>query len=304
VLVVPGPEGGFRKGDAAGADPKYAGLDMHRRYERMILSAVKLFPRCAGIMTAGSLMEAQRLAELHDGPVYPVGYTVAEPDGAFEAGLYTTIGQAAKAGRKIPATRASEGARAFVREQIAEIVAAPKLITITLREAPYKPEVNSDLAAWSSFARQVDYGRFAVMVVRDAHCPFRDAARDFDELGRHGTFPEASLDLDIRAALYEQAWLNLWTANGASFGVAFANPQIRFLQFSNLAQHPMHTAKHFRSRYLIDPDQGEQPPYFTPFQRITWRDEREPGAIAEEFATMATKIESAEATARGALRVT
>lgn len=285
VIVVPGAFGGFRD------DQKYAASDLHWRYRSLILGATKVFPACAGLLTARSLDEARALEKLAaGGPGYPGGYAVDHPEAAYLAGLFLPIAEAAKAGKTIPATRASDGARAFVRERLAKLAEGREVLTISLRECPYKTVVNSDPEAWADVVRQIGPERFKIVLVRDTHqvwgAPFGNALDDLPQ------FPEAALDVDVRMALYEQAYLNLWTANGASFGIGAFNPAIRFLQFKNIGAHQAHRPEYFREWFLLDPDRGEQPPWFTREQRMTWRDEV-PAEMMAEFASMVAHLEGA-----------
>lgn len=96
-------------------------------------------------------------------------------------------------------------------------------VTITLREADYWPNRNSDLAAWLEFARLIH----KVVFVRDtakADQPLIDGPFTFE------TCPEASEDADKRLALYRAAKINLFVGNGPMM-LAALSPDIPYIAF-------------------------------------------------------------------------
>ncbi len=82
-------------------------------------------------------------------------------------------------------------------------------VTITLREATFWSHRNSNLDAWLKFARELrDEGERVVFV--------RDVEMAHEPIGDFVTCPEASLDLNARLELYEDAICNLFVSNGPS----------------------------------------------------------------------------------------
>jgi hypothetical protein len=89
-------------------------------------------------------------------------------------------------------------------------------LVITLRETRYSPERNSNIPAWLEFARRRrDEGHNVIFV--------RDTAKAHEPLEDFATWPEASLDLIIRAALYNAAKCNLIVANGPAELLQFSD---------------------------------------------------------------------------------
>lgn len=84
-----------------------------------------------------------------------------------------------------------------------------KIITITLRESGYTKFRNSKLNEWKKIIKYIDKKKFIIIVLRD-----------FEQLGKkdffrkYELFPEASINLGFRAAIYNMANLNMFVSNG------------------------------------------------------------------------------------------
>ena len=157
-----------------------------------------------------------------------------------------------------------------------------KVVTITLREARYHTEQNSNLKAWGEFARSLDPATFFPVFVRDTERALEtvpEAIRAFDVL------EAASFNVALRAALYLKSFLNLMAGTGP-MTLTWLNPDCKVLVFKLL------NFRYFRGtptsiRGLgIEP--GLQPIFFSPGQRIIWQDDEGP-AIEQAFAE-ATQI--------------
>lgn len=94
--------------------------------------------------------------------------------------------------------------------------------TITLREAEYWPNRNSDLAAWSRAARALQYRGTPAIIVPDTHGRGINGQESFEP---------ASWDVDLRLALYESAVLNLGVMNGPMVLPMFAVEPAPYLIF-------------------------------------------------------------------------
>lgn len=88
--------------------------------------------------------------------------------------------------------------------------------SITLREADYWPERNSDLAEWCQLADWLK--SFGLMVIF-----IRDTAKAGIGIEGQIVSSNASSDLNRRAALYQGATLNLFTNNGPAWFCAALN---------------------------------------------------------------------------------
>lgn len=117
---------------------------------------------------------------------------------------YLETTQAARQGEEVPKIKASESASLVVSGWLE---GGPSPVTITLREAEHFPHRNSNIAAWLQFAADLEKRGERVIFLRDAN-------KAAEPLLNQETCPLASVDLDLRTALYEQAKCNLFVANG------------------------------------------------------------------------------------------
>lgn len=137
-------------------------------------------------------------------------------------------------------------------------------VVVTLREASHWQNRNSNLDAWLDFADTLidDDGEEVVIV--------RDTERALELIRGYRTFPRASLDLKVRAALYERAKANLFVANGP-MAIAYFGTR-PFLIFKPLVDgYGPATAQWWSDK--IGVPVGEQYPWCRPDQRIVWDDD-------------------------------
>lgn len=130
---------------------------------------------------------------------------------------------------------------------------------ITLREAHYWPQRNSNLEAWTRFAGTLD--RPVVFV--------RDTAKAEEPIPGFEICPEASRDLHKRLALYRQAEMNFFVTNGPA-GLAHYSTDIPYLNFFKEAPgYPCYDKAWMKEHIGFD----EQMPWAAPNQRMIYADD-------------------------------
>lgn len=281
VLVVPAV-GGFWNRENIMVEEQV------RRVERLLLPLSSLWPSCTGIATLkerGTVGEAFRAAEPH---VFPAAYRPQAPLG--EVYQWARIVAACACGETIPDWEAPAGALATVDRWLADRRQGRKLITVTLREANYHTAQNSDLAAWGDFARKLDPQIYFPVFVRDteqASAPSPEAIAGFQ------TFPEASFDVTVRAALYARSYLCLMSPSGPMM-LLWLNAACRSIVFS------LHRPGLFRNTPMtiraMGLEIGRPLPVSGPFHRIVWEPDAK-GVILPAFNDMVALIESGRARA-------
>jgi hypothetical protein len=137
------------------------------------------------------------------------------------------------AGRKIEVFEPSDIAKNLVRSFInSRNLEGKKLITFTIREYEVHQDRNSTLDVWLDFAKSVDTDKFELILIRDTY-------KSAEPLPKHMQVfvecPLASIDIQVRIALFHAAYINLSSATGPSFLPYFIPnaPSIRFMQVSN-----------------------------------------------------------------------
>jgi hypothetical protein len=136
-------------------------------------------------------------------------------------------------------------------------------VTITLRELADETR-NSTIGEWLRFADTLKAEGEQVIIVRDTR-------KAFEALKGYTTYPTASLDIDVRLGLYEQAKMNFFVENGPQGLCWFSNaPWMSFHQVDE-----SHDANWLRSRWFwqqnVHINPGEQFPWSSPDQRLVWQ---------------------------------
>lgn len=171
----------------------------------------------------------------------------------------SNVVDAARAGFEIPKWQVPQWAFDEVHSYLGGI----RPIVITLREAPAQPERNSQIDQWLRFAGSI---KFPVLFVRDT-------AQADSKLGPFNTYPRASENAFIRAALYHCAPLNLMVCNGPNVWCMFSDaPYLIFKQLVPTLPNWAHGQPHgwMEQDHL---QVGDQLPWANSKQRFTWCDD-------------------------------
>ena len=160
-----------------------------------------------------------------------------------------------------------------------------------MREASYEIKRNSNIQDWMKFVRSLDQNIYFPVIIRDTEKAFQPAP---SEMAGLTLFYEASWNIEIRAALYQMSYLNLFSSGGP-MSLAWFNKKCRSLSFKLITDSgPVATENHLKFLgYKI----GDQLPYFSKFQKIVW-DEDSYDVIKKEFAEMCIKIEESPGNTR------
>lgn len=141
----------------------------------------------------------------------------------------------------------------------AKLAGKDDYITITLREARYWLERNSDLASWQEFAK--GYKGRVIFV--------RDTAKADEPLPGFETCPTASYDLRKRTALYKRAKMNFFIANGPAM-LAVCTQTIPYVNFiPPVPEYPCFQPEWLRQ--FVGIEHGGQWPWATERQRAVWQ---------------------------------
>ncbi len=181
--------------------------------------------------------------------------------------------EAAKHGFKVPRWQVPT----WAKREVDDFLKGERPVVITLREAILQPERNSRLVDWIRFAESIRKD-FPIIIVRDT-------ARANSHAGEFRTYPRASTDIRVRAALYESAYCNLMVGNGPVTWCQFSEsaPYLVFKQlvpelvpggWTQGAPEGWWEYEHLRV--------GDQWPWASARQRMTWRDDTFED-ISEEF---------------------
>lgn len=179
--------------------PQYDEHEAEWRLHNIVLPAAHLFD--ATVCLLPDWLYAERLASAKDWKNWPEdwrGQTLNK-----RRHLIGGVIAAAKSGETVPHVHASFHARRSVREYFASKMTGLPVVTMTLRNT-YLPERNTDRKAWDTARAYIVSKGYAVITLEDTSIALRNG---------HGY---GELNLDLRAALYTEAALNLQANNGAA----------------------------------------------------------------------------------------
>ncbi len=153
----------------------------------------------------------------------------------------------------------------WAQDEVKAFLGGSRPVIITLREAPAQPERNSQIVEWMKFAGSID-GDHPVLFLRDT-------CKAHESLPLFTTWPRASENVYIRAALYQRALVNMMVCNGPNTWAIFSNaPYLIFKQsIPALPDWDHGNAKGWREQDHMEI--GDQYPWATPQQRLTWTDD-------------------------------
>jgi hypothetical protein len=153
----------------------------------------------------------------------------------------------------------------WAEREVDEFLGGQRPVVITLRETTLQPERNSRLFQWLRFAASIEKD-FPVLFVRDT-------AQAEQPLGPFTTWPRASHNAYIRAALYRRAFCNLMVCTGPVNWCNFTDaPVLIFKQLVPALPH-WQGGQPEGWREQCHLEVGEQLPWALPTQRLTWTDD-------------------------------
>lgn len=285
VVFVPGADDGFRMMHHSGPVSRW-------RLRNILVAGCAMMPTVNGVTVCRTREQAERIEQNNPASIFPNGYQTkivdSQPaiDAAIEAFMFAGLATLHIKGVEIPHLVPSERSKEWVRSWLEPLVGDRKPVVITLRESPFDRARNSRLQEWVAFAQSLDRNEFVPVFVRDTDAVYTKVP---EELVEFSLCTRASMDVVVRMALYEAAYMNLLVNNGP-LALCYLNPRIRYLVFKHFNVAQGEDEKATFAVYGI-PQLG-QTPMSTPFQRNVWKDDRCVD-ISAEFENLRTRIEDA-----------
>jgi tetratricopeptide (TPR) repeat protein len=272
VVFVPAERSGFWSNESY--DDQYKAW----RVYHLLIPLLTLFPACSGVTVCSARADAKPIVLSAAPSIFPEGYTLETAPA--EAYQWFELIAASACGESLPGWRAPPTAETFVDEWLARRANGRKVVTITLREARYHTEQNSNLKAWAGFARLLDTATFLPVFIRDTERALESVPKEIRDFE---IFEAAAFNVALRAALYLKSFINLMAATGP-MTLAWLHPDCNVLVFKLL------NFRDFRGTPIsirgLGFEPGFQPSFFSSGQRIIWQDDEGP-AIKQAFAEAA-----------------
>lgn len=228
ISFQPGPMHGFRADDLPPDVATRQGM-----LWRVCVGLARLLPSVRNIEVLG-----ERVSKA--GSVFPDGWAHDKPVSRY--GVQYQRGGAA-------IFRASDYARKWASRY------SSRYATITLRKASHWPERNSNMHAWMEVAAQLSAQGIKPIFVPDSENPLASGYTDCIE---------AAYDVDLRAALYEGAVINLGVSNGPIWLLPFLTA--KYLIF-NMGDGSTHTSS---AEFLLANGVTNDPFLFGGDGRVIW----------------------------------
>jgi len=142
-----------------------------------------------------------------------------------------------------------------------------KIITITLRETPHQPERNSNLNAWQALVDRYKNQNILFVILRDYFAIYDQSPI----IGEHVIeCPEAVHSMSFRAAIYEQADLNLFTGNGPAM-LCLLNPKTHYIVFKMSTDSASARPEEIFFQHGLS--FGKNMPGASKFQKLVWEND-------------------------------
>ena len=187
-------------------------IDESKNQKQWILDHVMLrsdvvLPACRRTIFVPDRVEAKELAQ-NTKHIFPDDYSVENPKPKY---VTTEIIHLGLQGCPYTNFEATPEAMGRMASWIGVRSNGRKVITITLREMSRQPGRNSNVPAWIEFARSLDHEKYLPVILRDTNTIFQPIPLIYQDIT---TCDIASLNMELRAALYQHAYTNLIINNG------------------------------------------------------------------------------------------
>ena len=252
-IFVPGPKGGFRDDSFARTIPQRYAL-----MRNVVIPACWLLPSCNGVSWLRGRDEISPILE-NANHIFPRGYTPQRPTNDYLRAGQTS---AYLRGEKLTQLKAPPEYTQMVSSFLAKKMKSQKLITVTIRDAPYDNQRNTNLSEWSIFLRKLDPEEYKVIIIPDTFNLWSRNLEGFDYCEM------ASLNILFRVAFYRQAYLNMLVAQGPCSAAFHSGSPI--LMFGPVNTDVASTEKWRQKMDSLEPDEHNQYAMFKVNQRISW----------------------------------
>jgi hypothetical protein len=279
VVFVPGRLNGLRE-EPPDYDVVVDAAARRWRLQHVLVPICGLLPSCASVLICGSRAEAAAIQRTMARHVHPERY-----DPAFPLAHRTSeVLERARTGKPVAALGSPPRAVHYAREWLEAKAGGRQVIAITLRDYGFGSDRNSNLAAWTAFARGLDSRRFLAVFIPDTE---RASTRAMSALAEFAVFEPACWNVHLRAAFYELAYLNMGVSAGP-MALAWMMPKCRYLMFKVITPTVAQTDEAAIRSHGFQP--GTSLPFASPLQKWVWEDDDLP-VLEREFRLMVAEID-------------
>ena len=161
---------------------------------------------------------------------------------------------------------ASQAAHRYVGQWLQTLTGPLRIFALRFDNTNLTRCVIQICPAWNEFLSRVDPTEFTIVIVPDTdHFTENEAPLG----GKYQVFTPACFDVDLRFALYEKAYLNMFVNNGPG-SAATLSKKIRYLMFKLVVPGVIHCSEEVLMQLGFEP--GKSPSYANKFQKWVWAD--------------------------------
>ena len=253
------------------------------RINNVIIPMTQFISSCKGITVSPNRAYATNFRNQIISFVFPHEYSVKCPVARHHTGWSIIDAHLAK---DVQHFKATAQARAYARQWIKSHSEGKKCVAITLREAPFMENRNSNPDVWGEVAQRLKNNGYFPVLLRDVDRALDTPLPQFDGICH---FPEGVFNLGLRLGFYEEADVCAFVANGPG-QLCFYSKNVNFIYVVTgdwLDKKPTPFGR-------MGIKFGETPPIAHKFQRWLWEEQD-----AELLYSEIIKLEHDVALARG-----
>ena len=254
------------------------------RFSNVVLPLTNLLRSCSGAMVMPAKNEASALLR-NASHVWPSGWANSPPAVALTDIYRRVVSELTDRSIALPLQATPQGMR-YVGDWANSTCPGARIVTITLRQHRGGAAVrNSNLPNWRALASKLTTEGFRPVFVPDTESAFHAS----NELKAFTIFAEGPWNIELRMALYESAYVNLFVNNGPA-SLCVLNQSCRYLMFKVTSPSLRLTSPEYLAELGFT--EGRSPGFAGPFQRWIW--EQDSLAVLErEFRDISQAIDSA-----------
>ena len=217
-IFIPGLAEGFR--NISPRDIQLNASEKNWRLRYLSVPYCWLAPSCRGVTIMPSREYSQyffnKLGNYHHFPTYQSAFAMMD------------ITRSVKAGNDVQLLRAPQYSLDYAQSWLRQRAGNKKVIVVTIRESKVEPQRNADLNAWKQFIDHLEELDYFVVVIPDTET-LLDGTSESDNWIQ--SFAPAAMSIELRAAFYALAYLNVSAACGPTT-MQFYMADVPFLIFN------------------------------------------------------------------------
>ena len=253
-------------GDTTGVKISYQKEDkkkkffMHLRHNNLTFKCINMIENFhPNTFFLSNRKEADKIYSLPNSQKIPKKIHKYKPTQAIN--YYIKLKKIYSKHNKIARLVANENYKKLVKEYLKiNNIKNNKLVTITLRNSSYRKFRNADNNEWKKVYLYLKKNGYYPLIIHD----FENACLDNNPFEKFNTYQYANLDIDVRLALYEIAFINFGSGSGSSLLLQLSK-NCKFLDFNIYNKEYLKTAYDIANVTL-----DEHFPWYKKNQKFIW----------------------------------